>query len=250
MPKILGIDIGGTGIKAAIVNTTTGEMLTDRIKVATPKGAEPDAVAAATKTLISQFDLDPNMPIGIGFPSIIKNGVCCSATNISDNWIDINLNDFFSQELGNKQVISVNDADAAGFAEIKFGKGKNVKGTVILLTIGTGIGSAFFLNGELVPNTELGLLKFKGDIAERYASNKVRKEQNLDLDTWGAKLNEVLMHIDFIFSPDLMLLGGGVSKSIELYRHQIKTKCIVDNAVLKNTAGCIGAAAIAAEEFY
>jgi len=250
MPNTLGIDIGGTGIKAAIVNTTTGELLTERIKIQTPRGAEPNAVAEATKTLVSRLDLTPDMAIGIGFPSILKNGVCHSATNVSKQWLGKNLNTHFGQVFPGHSIISLNDADAAGNAEMTFGQGKNVQGTVILLTLGTGIGSAFYLDGNLVPNTELGLLQFKGDIAERYASNKVRKENDLDWATWGARLNEYLSHIDFIFSPDLIILGGGVSKKIDFYKDKITTNCKVVKADLENAAGTIGAAVSAADEFY
>ena len=140
MSAVLGIDIGGTGIKAALVNTTNGSLITERIKIATPPGAEPDAVAAATKELVSQLDINANTPIGIGFPSIVKQGVCCSASNVSNKWIGKNLNTHFKQVFPDNKIISLNDADAAGHAEIAFGRGKNVKGTVILLTIGTGIG--------------------------------------------------------------------------------------------------------------
>lgn len=249
MLKALGIDIGGTGIKAALVNTNTGELLTDRIKIGTPKGAEPEAVAAATKTLVEQLDVTEGLPIGIGFPSIIKEGIIHSATNISKKWIGMNLNEHFKSVFPGHPIISLNDADAAGNAEIAFGQGKNVKGTVILLTIGTGIGSAFFLDGNLVANTEFGLLKFKGDILERYASNKVRKDLDLDWPTWGGRLNEVLQHVDFIFSPDLLILGGGVSKKLEQFESYLDTNAPIVKADLRNAAGVIGAAVYAAEEF-
>ncbi len=237
--KILGIDIGGTGIKLAIVDTETGKMLTDRIRVATPKPASPEAVV----DLISEWvlRLDWKGPIGCGFPSIIKNGVATTATNVDKSWIGLNINTYFSKIL-NTNCTVINDADAAGLAEMEFGAGKDKKGVVLLLTLGTGIGSALFIDGKLVPNTEMGHLFFKDAIAEKYTSNRTRKIEELNWVDWGNRLNEYLQHIDRLFSPEFLILGGGVSKEFKKYKKYLKTDFPIVPAQQKNAAGVIGAA--------
>ncbi len=242
---ILGIDIGGTGIKGAIVDVKTGEMLTERAKLPTPPPALPSQVTQVVKTLVDQLDYKGNL-IGFGFPSIVKDGVCKTASNIDNSWIGTDLNSMFSQALG-KQCIVINDADAAGIAELQFGEIGNVKGTVILLTLGTGIGSALFIDGKLVPNTEFGHLKFKESIAEKYTSNKVREVQDLSYKQFGVRLSKYLSHLEHIFSPSYFILGGGVSKKLAKYQKELDLSTPVVAATKLNNAGIIGAAYYAQE---
>ena len=249
MSKVLGIDVGGTGIKGAIVDTATSELISERIKYKTPTGALPEGISKTAKKIANDLSWPENGQIGMGFPSIIRNGIICSASNISDEWIGIPIDQHFRDVFNRDNVVCINDADAAGVAEMNFGKGVGLKGTIILLTIGTGIGSALFKDGILIPNTEFGHLNFKGDISERYASNNTRKILDLSWEEWGSRLNEFLEHIEFVFSPDAMILGGGVSKSLEYYKHLIKTNCPVISAKLENNAGIIGAAKTAQSAF-
>ncbi len=247
--EILGIDIGGTGIKGAVVNVKTGELVSERLKKATPPGAQRDDVKEVVNLLIEDLAWKKDKPIGFGFPSVVKDGVCHTATNISKKWIGKNLNKSFSKSTGNKQVYCINDADAAGIAEVIYNLDVVLDGTSIFLTIGTGIGSAVFKNGELLRNTELGLLEFKGDILERYASNKVRRDKELDYPEWASRLNEVLQHIEKILYPELFILGGGISKRIHLFQEYLETKCPVQKSKFENNAGIIGAAYVARKVF-
>jgi len=247
MREILGIDVGGTGTKAAIVNVETGELLSDRIKMKTPSSGKPVEMSEVIEELVDKLDWK-NKVIGLGFPAIIRNGVCCSASNISKKWMGLNLDKHF-RKLLSKKLISINDADAAGLAEFHYGIGQGKEGTVILLTLGTGIGSALFRNGVLVPNTEFGNLYFKGKIAEKYTSNKVRESNDMSWEVWGNRLNEYLQHLEFIFSPDLIILGGGVSKRINDYKSYIKLDTKIEAAKLRNNAGIVGAAK-AADIYY
>ena len=234
----LGIDIGGTGIKGALVDIEKGELASDRKKWKTPQGAEPDDVLKVVKELLETFEWEG--PVGCGFPAIIKDGVAHSAANVSKQWYKSNVAKFLTEGTG--QIFHVlNDADAAGVAELSFGKAKDVKGTVIILTVGTGIGSGMFVDGKLVPNMEFGHLKFKGGIAEHFISNKIRKQNKMDWNEFGSRLNEYLNHIDFIFSPNKILLSGGVSVRFDEYKHKI-TLDYVDSAALYNNAGIIGCA--------
>ncbi len=242
MDTILGIDVGGTGIKGALVDVTTGKLLTERHKIRTPQPADPAAVLATTKELISLFNWE-GKDIGIGFPCIVKNGFCLSANNISKEWIGINLVDHFSKGT-NSNVSILNDADAAAVAESQFGQGKNLKGLMILITIGTGIGSGFVYNGTLLPNVELGSIKWKEKEVEKYVSNKTRNKKNLTWKEWGSELGKFLNHVVRIYSPDLIVLGGGVSKNFELYEAYLKMKqdVPIKTASYLNAAGVIGAA--------
>ncbi len=242
---ILGIDVGGTNTKGAIVDLTTGTRVTEKIKIPTPVGATPEGVTQVAKEILSTLGYSGDR-IGLGFPSIIRNGVCCSNSNISHKWIGMNLNDHFTNAFG-IPTHCLNDADAAGVAESHYGNAHNVMGTVILLTIGTGIGSALFYDGKLVPNTEFGRLHFEHGILERYASNKVRKDLNLNMDEWASRLNEVLLYIEFIFSPNLIVLGGGISKQLESYQHILKTDTKIIPADFRNNAGIVGAAKFASQ---
>jgi len=242
---IVGIDVGGTNTKGAIVDLNTGKLISDKIKIPTPKGATPEGVSKVAKEILETLNYSGNK-IGIGFPSIIRNGICCSNSNISDQWIGINLNNHFTEILA-KPCYCINDADAAGISEFKYANAKGIKGTVIFLTIGTGIGSALFFDGKLIPNTEFGRLHFKNGILEQYASNKTRKDLKLELDDWAKRLNEVLLHVEFIFSPDLLVLGGGISQQLENYQHILTTDTPIIPAGFRNNAGIVGAARFAAD---
>ncbi len=238
--QILGIDIGGTGIKGAIVDTNKGQLLSDRFKVSTPSPSSPLNVLDAVRQVISLSDYK-GQNIGFGFPAIVDKGQCKTASNISEKWIGINLNNYFSEHLS-KKCIAINDADAAGIAEVQYSQLSTDNTTIILLTLGTGIGSAIFRHGHLLPNSELGHLKFKGTIAEKYASNKVRVDQELNYQQWGSNLNEFLQHIEHLFSPDHIIIGGGVSKKMNKYSKYLNTKCKLSACSLLNNAGIIGAA--------
>lgn len=244
---VLGVDIGGSGIKGAIVDIYTGELKSERLRLETPQPASPSAVAKVFAELIDKFDWK-NQPIGCGFPAIMKNGVAYTAANVDDAWIGTNAEKIFS-EATQCPVTVINDADAAGIAEMRFGVGMDEQGVVFLLTIGSGIGSAMFIDGQLVPNTELGHLFFKGQIAELYTSNKTRKESKLSWSEWGQRFNAYLKHLERLFTPDLFILGGGGSKKYEKYVGTLNNKSRVIPAQLLNNAGIVGAAMHAYEHF-
>ena len=242
---ILGLDIGGSGIKGAMVDTTTGKLLTDRYRIDTPDGAEPGDVAKTVHQICQYFEYLG--PVGVGFPSIVQHGIVLSAANISENWIGQNLNVLLSQETGN-QVFGLNDADAAGIAEMKFGIGQEYqKGVVILLTIGTGIGSAIFSDGVLVPNTEFGHMKIRGKDAEHRASDAIRQVEELSWKKWADRFNEILVTLEGLFSPDLFVIGGGISKKFEKYAKYFTIQTKIMPAMLLNQAGIVGAAMYAKE---
>ena len=237
--EILGIDIGGSGIKGAIVDTATGELKSERIRLVTPQPATPEAVAQTLKELVDQIGYKG--PIGCGFPARVINGEVLTAANIDKSWINVKVEDLFSKVTGQK-VFVANDADVAGLAELTFGAGKDYKGPVLFLTIGTGIGSALFINGQMYPNTEFGHIKFKGDIAEHYCSDAVREREELGYKEWGERLNKFLEYIAFLTQPDFIVLGGGVSKKFEKYESKLTLSTKVVPATTLNLAGIIGAA--------
>ncbi len=243
--KILGIDIGGTGIKGSIVDVTTGEVVSERVRILTPKPATPVAVAEKVKELVDQLNWKGD--IGCGFPAVVMDGIVKTASNIDKAWIGVDIQQLLGQYTGCK-VSVVNDADAAGMAEIHFGKPEFKNGVVVLLTIGTGIGSSVFVNGALVPNTELGFARMHGMIAEKYASNVVRKKQDLSWKVWGKRLNEYLKYIEEMIWPDVILIGGGVSKKMAEFQKHLKLKAKVMPATMKNVAGVVGAAMCAMDE--
>ena len=240
MKKILGIDVGATGIKGAIVDTNKGELITPRHKIPTPTGALPADVARVIEELVEHFEWK-GKPVGIGFPSVIRNNKVLTASNIDKSWIGMNLVKFLEKESG-INATALNDADAAGLAEMTHGQGKNTKGIVILLTLGTGIGSAIFKDGKLLENSELGHLKFKGKIAEKIVANSVREKQDLSWKEYGTVLGEYLDHVYRLFYPDLIILGGGVSKKFEKYSEHFPKHIKIKPAAHQNAAGVIGAA--------
>ncbi len=241
--EILGIDVGGTGIKANIVDTETGMFTAEKFKIKTPLPATPEAVIEGLQSIVQHFDWQ-GKKIGMGFPAVIKDGVSLTATNIDAQFIGYNINKLFGKAL-RCELSAVNDADAAGVAEMSFGKGKDVKGLVIFLTLGTGIGSALFYNGQLLSNTELGHLKYKKSIFEKYASNSARERLKLSWKKWGGELNVYLNHVYMLLNPDLILIGGGVSKHFDMYKKFIDVPVQVDTASLLNDAGILGSAMIA-----
>ncbi len=237
---ILGIDFGGSGIKGALVNEETGEMVGERFRIPTPDKGKPDDVAHVVNEIVKHFDYKG--PVGIGLPAAILHGVAQTAANIDDSWIGINTEDLFKKATGCDCYV-VNDADAAGVAEMSFGIGKEVKeGVVLFLTLGTGIGSALFVDGRLVPNTELGHLEIRGKDAEKRASDAVRKKKALNWEDWAARLQEVINKMDALFWPDLFVLGGGVSKDWKKFVPHIKARAEIVPAKLFNQAGIVGAA--------
>ncbi len=241
MAEILGIDVGGTGIKGAIVDTEKGEFISKKIKYGTPKPSTPESVMVVINQLIDDMNWR-GKPFGCGFPSIIKEGICHSAANIDKGWMNLNLSEYFKEHTGS-DVTFVNDADAASVAEMTHGKGKGVMGTVILITLGTGIGSGIFLNGKLFPNSEFGHLLYKKSVFEHYASNGARKRKDLSWKEWGKELNTYLNHVDLLISPDLIILGGGVSKYFDTkFSQYIDVNTKIVHAAMGNDAGITGAA--------
>ncbi|MFH0758691.1 MAG: ROK family protein [Bacteroidota bacterium] len=241
LKKILGIDIGGSGVKGAIVDTKKGVLLTERYRIPTPQPATPEAVAKVITKIAKHFQWKG--PIGVGFPGVIQQGIARTAANVDDSWIDINLNRLFSKATG-CIVHVVNDADAAGMAEVKFGAGKGVKGTIILITVGTGLGTVIFTNGKLVPNLEFGHLMLHGADAELYASDAARSKNDMDWDTWAGRFNEYLLRIEELTWPDKIIIGGGASKRGEKFFPFLSTKAPVVPAKLMNEAGIVGAAMV------
>ena len=248
MAKVsIGIDIGGTGIKAALVDVKAGELVGERLRVETPAGGLPDDIAEVVRSLIET--LDPKgvaKSVGICFPAVVQHGVTLSAANVSKEWINLDADKLFTKVVG-REVHLINDADAAGVAEIKFGAGKKERGLAILTTLGTGIGTALFIDGELVPNTELGHLEIDGVDYETKAAFSAKERENLDWDQWAERLQRYYSKLEALFTPDLFIVGGGVSKEHELFLPLLKLKTPIVPAVLKNNAGIIGAARVASK---
>lgn len=239
--SVLGIDIGGTGIKLGITDITTGELLSERHKFLTPQPSTPKAIIKSIQKAVEEHFADYNGIIGCGFPAIIKDGTAYSATNVDQGWYQLNIEEYFESKLG-MPVFVANDADVAGIAEFNFGK-SDMDGSdmIIFLTVGTGIGSAIFYKGTMIPNTELGHLLYKEDIYERYISNVVRKKEDLNWDEWGQRFNGYLEHLDELFSPDMVIIGGGISKKFSKFSEHFKVDYKVIPASLQNEAGVIGA---------
>jgi polyphosphate glucokinase len=245
MALALGIDIGGTGIKGAIVNVSTGELVSERIKIATPAGGEPDAIVATVLEIIEQLGgVEDGVPVGVCFPAIVIRGKTMSAANVSKKWIGLEAEKLFEKGLG-RDIHFVNDADAAGVAETRYGAAKDVPGLVLLTTLGTGIGSALIYNGLLVPNSELGHLQLDGRDAEKRASYAAKERGRLSWKSWAARLQRYYSHLELLFSPDLFIVGGGVSKNHEEFLPLLDLRTPIIPAELRNNAGILGAAALA-----
>lgn len=242
--EVLGIDIGGSGIKGALVDVSTGELTTKRHRIPTPDESTPENVAEVVAEIARHFDWQG--PIGCTFPAVVRHGIVYTAANVDKSWIGTDAVSLFEKTTG-CPVRVLNDADAAGLAEMVIGAGRNHEGVVIMLTFGTGIGSAIFVNGHLLPNTEFGHLPIRGKQAEHRASSKVRDDEDLSWSHWAKRVNEYLERMEFFFSPDLFIIGGGVSKKQHKFLHLLKTQAEVAPAQLLNEAGIIGAAMAARE---
>jgi polyphosphate glucokinase len=240
----LGIDIGGSGIKGALVHTTTGKLITERLRIATPQPSTPDAVAAVVRQLAEQ--IGGHSPIGATFPAVIQHGVARSAANVDKSWIGTDVDAVFTAATS-RSVTVLNDADAAGVAEARFGAAKDVCGVVILLTFGTGIGSALLMDGTLVPNTELGHLELDGHDAETRAAASVKDEGKMSYAKWAKRVQVYMEHVERLFTPDLFVVGGGVSKDADKWVPLLELHTPVKPAVLLNNAGIVGAAMAALE---
>lgn len=245
--QVLGIDIGGSGIKGAPVDTQGGQLAAERLRIPTPSPSAPDAVAGVIRQITDNFGTTGG-PVGITFPGVVKSGRIITAANMDPAWIGFDAATFFSAKLGRPALV-VNDADAAGLAEMRFGAGRGIGGTVVLLTLGTGIGSAVFLDGKLVPNTEFGHMEVRGKDAEARASERVREEKDLGWQEWGERVGEVIARLAFLLNPDLVIVGGGVSRKAEKFLPVVQgmVKTPVVPAQLQNQAGLVGAAIVAAE---
>lgn len=237
-----GIDIGGSGVKGAIVDLRTGEFVGDRHRIATPQPATPEAVGDTVAAIVEHFGWTG--PVGLTVPGVVRGGIMRSAANIDATWKGTDLVSMFSGKLGGRRVSVLNDADAAGLAELRFGGGADLEteGTVILLTFGTGIGSALLYNGTLIPNTEFGHLEVDGKEAEHQASAKVRDDKGWSLEKWSKKVSKVLAHYEAIFSPTLFIAGGGISRKGDQWIPLLTNETPVVAAKLRNTAGIVGAA--------
>ena len=242
---VLGIDFGGTGIKAAPVNILNGTLAQERFRIPTPSPAAPDAVADVMRQLVEHFEWSGH--VGCTIPARVEHGLVRTAANIHEGWIDTQVDSLFSSATGCR-VSVLNDADAAGLASMRFGAGRGLDGLVFFITVGTGIGSAMFYNQQLVPSTELGHLHLKGGSAEDYASNRIRKEKELSWKKWAKRFQKYLDRIEFLFAPDTIIIGGGISRPAKVaeYWHFLSTKADLIPAELENEAGIIGAAAAAA----
>jgi polyphosphate glucokinase len=241
--EVLGIDIGGTGIKGAIVDTVKGELISERFRIPTPKGAKPKDIALAVSELVTHFNWKGK--VGCGFPTIISQGVAKSTGNIHKSWKEIDVVQLFAEKTGLLFFVA-NDADVAGLAEMNFGAGKNKKGVVLVITIGTGLGSSVFIDGVLVPNVELGSVPYKKyERFEFYAADSVRKKEELKYKEWGVRFNKFLKFVEQTFTPNLVILGGGASKKIHKFENEITIAAPVVPAQFENNAGIIGAAMLA-----
>ena len=243
---VLGIDIGGTGIKGAIINVAKGELNSDRFRLRTPQPATPAAVTQTVKEIIDYFGWKGL--VGCGFPAVVLRGEIATAANISKKWIGINAALQFSQATGCNFVVG-NDADVAGVAEMRFGAGRDKMGVVLIVTLGTGIGSSLFTDGKLVPNTEFGHIELKGRVAEKSAAYIVREREDLSWPKWGKRVEDYLKRMQFFLWPELIIVGGGASKKHHKFLPLLKVGCGVVPAQLRNEAGIVGAAIRAAEEF-
>ncbi|GAB4495303.1 MAG: ROK family protein [Anaerolineales bacterium] len=237
--QVLGIDIGGSGIKAAPVDVLTGALLSERLRLETPDPSYPEAVAHTVGQVAAHFNWKG--VIGCGFPAVVQHGVTKSAANVHPDWVNADAANLF-RTATNCEVFVINDADAAGLAEMRFGAGRGRKGVVMIITIGTGLGSALFVDGHLVPNTELGHIEIRGKDAERRASDAARKRKGWTRAEWATRFDEYLNRLEALFSPDLFILGGGASKKFDEFSGLLTVRAEVVAAQFRNDAGIVGAA--------
>lgn len=244
--NILGIDIGGSGIKGAIIHTENGELLSERHRIDTPKPATPEAVSEVIKEMVDYFNWEG--VVGCTFPTIVVDGQCRHKGNLGEFWVDVQIDALFQSVTGNQFFVS-NDADLAGQAEISLGAGKNQKGKVIVITIGTGIGSGMFYNGVLIPNVELGhILHKNGKIIEKHVADSARKKDGLTLQKWAKRFDGFLHQLKTLHTPSLVILGGGISKKYDKFKAYLTSDIPIEVAHFRNNAGIIGAAMYAAEK--
>ena len=246
MADPIGIDFGGSGIKAAPVDLSTGEFSAERERIATPEESTPEAVAEVMAELLERFDDGGDSPVGVTVPGTVRKGVVGSAANIDKSWIGTDADKLLSKALG-REVHVVNDADAAGIAESRYGVARGREGLVIVTTLGTGIGSALLYDGVLVPNSELGHLEIDGHDAETQAANSVRKDEDLSWEEWAKRLTKYYRTVERLLAPTLFVVGGGVSKNAAEFVPLIDIDTEIVSATLRNTAGIVGAAALAAD---
>jgi polyphosphate glucokinase len=240
----MGIDIGGSALKGAPVNTETGELAGERLRIETPEPSTPENCARVVRQIVNHFDY--RGPVGVTFPAVVRHGVTLTAANVDKSWIDCDAETLLREVTG-LPVIVLNDADAAGIAEVAFGAGKGVAGTVVMFTFGTGIGSAFFSDGVLLPNTEFGHMLIRGKDAEKRASAKAKDDKKLTWKQWSKRANEFFVEIDKLFTPDLIIIGGGMSKKFDKFGTLLKSSAKIVPAKFFNDAGIIGAAMAASK---
>jgi len=243
MDHPFGIDFGGTGIKGAPVDLERGDFAHDRVRIDTPKPADPQSVAKVFQQIVDSFP-SSSSAVGVTVPGIVRRGVVLSAANIDKSWIGEDADAIFTQALG-REVHVVNDADAAGLAEAEYGAAKGRKGLVMVITLGTGIGSAMIWDGQLVPNSEMGHLELDGAVAEVTTATSAREREGLTWEAWSQRLTRYFRHLERLFTPDLFVIGGGVSKSWEKFGHLIEVETETVPATLQNRAGIVGAALVA-----
>lgn len=238
--EILGIDIGGSSLKGAIVNVETGEINTATHRIPTPEAREPEGIALAVKQMLDHFNYTGI--VGCGFPTIVKNGICKHEGNLSKEWVNVDVDALFEKTTGTQFTV-INDADAAGLAEVKFGAGRGKEGFVLMITVGTGLGSGAYIDGELIPNFELGQIPYKDfEKIEEWAASSIKTEQNLSYEEWGSRFNVFLNYIHKILNPDVILVGGGISNDWDKFEKYLKVDTPLIPAELRNNSGILGAA--------
>lgn len=244
---VFGIDIGGSAIKGTLVDVNEGQMIDERLRLLTPQPATPEAMVAVMKELVDRFNYKGL--VGAGYPGIVKNNQILTAANVDKSWIGVNLKGLLEDATGCEAFVC-NDADAAGIAEMEFGAGKGEQGLVIMITLGTGIGTAVFYRGHLIPNSEFGHLYLKGhdQVVEKYAAESARQRDNISWEAYGQRLNEYLVHLDRLFAPDLYIFGGGGSKNFKEFSPFLQPNARITSAQTLNKAGIIGAGMYAVRE--
>ncbi|BBZ04932.1 polyphosphate glucokinase [Mycolicibacterium chitae] len=235
-----GIDVGGSGVKGGIVDLDTGKLVGERFKLATPQPATPDAVAETIAAVVAHFDWTG--PLGVTYPGVVTEGIVRTAANVDDAWLGTNVAEVISKALGGQSVTVLNDADAAGLAEERFGAGRNNSGVVVLLTFGTGIGSAVIHNGLLLPNTEFGHIEVDGKEAEHRAASSIKERKDWSYERWTKEVTKVLVAVENAIWPDLIIVGGGISRKADKWVPLLGNRTPVVAAALQNTAGIVGAA--------
>ncbi|MDO6517822.1 polyphosphate--glucose phosphotransferase [Zobellia uliginosa] len=241
--EVLGIDVGGSGIKGALVNIETGKLVSERHRIPTPVGRKPEDMANVIAQIVAHFDYKGK--VGCGFPTVIKKGICKSPGNLHKSWLNVNVEKLFEEKTGLDFTV-VNDADIAGYACMNYGIGKGMQGLVIMITIGTGLGSGAFLDGRLIPNFELGQIPYKKyKKIELWAAGSAKDREGLSYKKWGKRFNKFLKYVELLVAPDTILIGGGASKDFDQFKECITIETPVIPAQLQNHAGIIGAAAAA-----